>query len=52
MGTSELISYFAKSMHLFKEGIAVHSSIIAWRTPWIEELGELQSIGSQRAGHD
>ena len=29
-----------------------HSSILAWRIPWTEEHGELQSIGSQRVGHD
>ena len=29
-----------------------HSSILAWRTPWAEEPGGLQSVGSQRAGHD
>ena len=28
------------------------SSICAWKTPWTEEPGRLQSIGSQRAGHD
>ena len=32
--------------------MATHSSILAWRTPWTEELGELQSTGSQRVGHD
>ena len=32
--------------------MATHSSILAWRTPWTEEPGELQSIGSQRVGHD
>ena len=37
--------------HLEK-GMATHSSILAWRIPWIEELGGLQSSGSQRAGHD
>ena len=35
-----------------EEGIATHSSILAWRIPWTEEPGRLQSIGSQRAGHD
>ena len=29
-----------------------HSSILAWRLPWTEEPGELQSMGSQRVGHD
>ena len=29
-----------------------HSSILAWRIPWTEEPGRLQSIGFQRVGHD
>ena len=32
--------------------MATHSSIFAWRIPWIEEPGGLQSMGSQRAGRD
>ena len=32
--------------------MAAHSSILAWRIPWTEELGELQSMGSKRVGHD
>ena len=32
--------------------MANHSSIFAWRIPWTEEPGGLQSIGSQRVGHD
>ena len=32
--------------------MATHSSIIAWRIPWTEEPGGLQSMGSQRIGHD
>ena len=35
-----------------EKGIAIHSSIFAWRIPWTEKLCELQSIGSQRVGHD
>ena len=31
-----------------EEGMATHSSVIAWRIPWTEEPGELQSMGSQR----
>ena len=31
---------------------ATHSSIVAWRIPWMEEPGRLQSMGSQRVGHD
>ena len=32
--------------------MATHSSILAWKTPWTEEPGRLQSMGSQRVGHD
>ena len=32
--------------------MATHPSILAWRIPWTEELGRLQSMGSQRVGHD
>ena len=35
-----------------EEGMATHSNILAWRIPWTEEPGRLQSIGSQRVGHD
>ena len=34
-----------------EEGVAIHSSILAWRIPWREEPGGLQSIGSQRVRH-
>ena len=36
---------------LYKE-TATHSSVLAWKTPWTEEPGGLQSMGLQRAGHD
>ena len=35
-----------------EEGTATHSSILAWRIPWTQDPGRLQSIGSQRVGHD
>ena len=35
-----------------ERGMATHSSILAWRIPWTEEPGELQSMGLQRVGHD
>ena len=35
-----------------EEGMATHSSVLAWRIPWTEEAGGLQSMGSQRAGHN
>ena len=34
-----------------EEGMANHSSILAWRIPWAEEPGGLQSIGLKRVGH-
>ena len=40
-----------RKMPLEKEW-ATHSSILAWRIPWTEEPGRLQSIGSQRVVHD
>ena len=35
-----------------EEGMATHSSMLAWRTPWAEEPGGLQSIEAQRVGHN
>ena len=35
-----------------EEGVATHSSLLARRIPWTEKSGQLQSMGSQRAGHD
>ena len=36
----------------WEEGMATHTSILAWEIPWAEEPGGLQAMGSQRAGHD
>ena len=36
---------------LLEKGMATHSSTLAWRIPWTEEPGRLQSMGSQRVGH-
>ena len=35
-----------------EKGMATHSSILAWRIPWTEEPGGLQSMGSRRVSHD
>ena len=35
-----------------KKEMATHSSTLAWKIPWTEEPGRLQSMGSQRVGHD
>ena len=35
-----------------EKGMVTHSSILAWKIPWTKEPGGLQSMGSQRVGHD
>ena len=35
-----------------EKGMATHFSILAWKIPWTEEPGGLQSMGKQRVGHD
>ena len=35
-----------------EEGMATHFSVLAWRVPWTEEPGGLQSMGLQRVGHN
>ena len=37
---------------LLEKEMATHSSILAWKIPWMEEPGRPQSTGSQRVGHD
>ena len=37
---------------LLEKGMAIHSSILAWKVPWAEEPGGLQSWGLQRIEHD
>ena len=37
---------------LLEKEMAIHSSILAWKILWMEEPGRLQSMGSQRVGHD
>ena len=48
---SAWVRSLAREDPLEKE-MATHSSILAWRIPWAEEPGGLQSTGSQRVGHD
>ena len=36
----------------FEKAMATHSSTLAWKIPWVEEPGRLQSMGSLRVGHD
>ena len=37
---------------LLEKEMATHSRILAWEIPWMEEAGRLQTMGSQRVGHD
>ena len=37
---------------LLEKEMATHSNILAWKIPWTEDPGRLQSMGSQRVGHD
>ena len=37
---------------LLEKEMAIHSNTLAWKIPWTEEPGRLQSMGSQRVGHD
>ena len=43
---------FLGRKNLMEKGMATHSSILAWRIPWTEEPGGLQSMWLQRVGHD
>ena len=37
---------------IMEKAVATHSSTLAWKLPWMEEPGRLQSMGSLRVGHD
>ena len=43
---------FTFHFHALEKEMAIHSSVLAWRIPWTEKPGRLQSTGSQRVGHD
>jgi len=54
-----LIQHLSKEQNICREvarqmekAMASHSSTLAWKIPWAEEPGRLQSMGSQRVGHD
>ena len=47
----EIQVQFLRQEDLVKE-MATHSSILAWKIPWMEESGRLQSLGLQRVGHN
>ena len=48
-----LMYYFNYNPYfILEEAMATHSSTLAWKIPWTNEPGRLQSMGSQRVGHD
>ena len=53
-GDPSLVSWWERSLgeDPLEKGMAPHSSILAWRIPWTEEPGGLQSMGSQRVRHN
>ena len=51
-GNSRDVSSIPGSGRSLEKGLATHSSILAWRTPWTEEPGRLQSMGSQKVRHN
>ena len=48
-----VIEQFGKGYESVAEkAMALHSSTLAWKMPWVEEPGKLQSMGLRRVGHD
>ena len=45
-------NFFANPIYLLEKAVVTHSSTLAWKIPWTEEPSRLQSMGSQRVGHD
>ena len=45
-------AYIHMYIHILEKAMAPYSSILAWKIPWMEEPGRLQSMGSQRVRHD
>ena len=43
---------FTFHFHALEKDMATHSRVLAWRIPWTEKPGRLQSMGSHRVGHD
>ena len=50
--TQEMLLWSLGQEDPLEKEMATYSSILAWKTPWTEEPGGLQSMGSQRVGHD
>ena len=48
---AEIVCLFSVTSFLLEKKMATHSSILAWKIPWTEKPGRLQSMGLQRVGH-
>ena len=48
----EDVLFMYEYTHLLEKAMAPHSSTLAWKIPWMEEPGRLQSMGSLTVGHD
>ena len=44
--------YQVTRVYMLEKAMATHSGTLAWKIPWMEEPGRLQSMGSRRVGHD
>ena len=51
-GNSLTLGFLSHTTEKLEKAMAPHSSTLAWKIPWTEEPGRLQSMGSQRVGHD
>ena len=51
-GKAYTIRVLTGTLTLLEKAMAPYSSTLAWKIPWTEEPGRLQSMGSLRAGHD
>ena len=47
-----LLSLYSHLTSFMEKAMAIHSSTLAWKIPWTEEPGRLQSMGSRRVGQD
>ena len=52
LNVSLSLFYVALSSFFSEKAMATHSSTLAWKIPWMDEPGRLQSMGSRRVGHD
>ena len=50
--TDSIDMNLSKIQEIVEKAMAPHSSTLAWKIPWMEEPGRLQSMGSLRVGHD